>query len=422
MFRVLAILIVLTQSACAWDSHAFWEARQKGEYGKAWVIFRTALAEGDESSFAFSPDQVATFFTAHRLSREYAGKVKAAPDEPGVEEINLVEAVPAIVEAAKTRRVVILNEEHGNSQSRCFAFQLASGLHEIGYRVIAAETFSRKISSEGPVKSSDGYYIADPFFGDFVRQAKSLGYTLIPYESQSSDEPGTPPSESINRREREQTNNLLERAIAVYPDEKLFIYVGYSHLSEQPEEIQNQPDGPLVSIRWMANRLAEKTGLDPLTIDQAVLTERGSSKQEHPAYGHLAETARSQKVLTNGQGGFEVLGTYRGQADIQVLHPRSEYSKGRPNWMRMDGYRQEVVIPKAWLAGTFPMVLEARGRGEPLTSVPYDRIVLSSPKDGTVLLLPLGNYEVRASYGDGSAKGFGEIEVRQVSTGALQAR
>ena len=57
-------------------------------------------------------------------------------------------------------------------------------------------------------------------------------------------------------REDAQTANLIEAVLGAAPETKLIVHVGHSHVAELP--VHGTP--------WMAARLKERTGIDPLTI------------------------------------------------------------------------------------------------------------------------------------------------------------
>ena len=394
-------------------SEALFDAVSFGRYGEAWTLLQELLSSGSPEERDFSPSQLATFFTAHALSRALSGKV-GGKSEDYPEGLRTTEAIGFIVEQARERRIVILNEEHDNSQSRAFALELLRALHEEGFTVLAAETFTDGIGEEAYVSCNSGWYTRDPFFADFVREAMRLGFKLVPYESRSLDPPGTLPSDSINRREAEQSEHLFQRTIERYPQEKVFLYVGYSHLSENPVAIRNTPDGREVEVRWMACRLKDLTGIDPLTIDQTTLTERGEPGDEHPAYRELAKSISRPGVLLDAEETPQVVGPYRGQADIQVVHPRSMYLRGRADWMRMGGYRKEVPVLREWVLPDSDTVLEAYLVDEPLDdALAVDRVVVSAESRESDLLLPEGTYLIRRQLPDGSFEDLWRVESPQ---------
>jgi hypothetical protein len=182
-------------------------------------------------------------------------------------------AFTAIRDKARTTSIVIINESHERSEHRGFISEVARELRPLGYDTLAIETLSN--SPPGTPEryqptflrqpglpylvDQDGFYLSEAGFGRLGRAAKRLGYHLIGYEP---NEDGPPRQlsreEQIAVREEGQARNLAS-FLTDHPASKLLIHVGYSHAAEVP-----QADG----VIWMAARLKQKTGIDPLTIDQ----------------------------------------------------------------------------------------------------------------------------------------------------------
>lgn len=282
-----------------------------------------------------------------------------------------------IATRARNTSIVIISESHERSEHRGFIAQVASRLRPLGYDTLAIETLSN--SPPGAEKyappfvkqpdlpyltDEDGYYLAEAGFGRLGRQAKALGYRLVPYEF--TDYENVPPNASqaqqIAMREEGQAKNL-EDFLRKNPKAKLLVHVGYSHAAEVP-----RPDGSI----WMAARLKEKTGIDPLTISQTRC--RGSGA-----------TARFAALPAD-----ESPGTF----DLLVDHLAPRFVQGRPEWRRLAGDKI-ISIPKALRPTSGWRIIEARRVGEPISSVPMDRVAIR-PGENIALMLPPGRYQLRA--------------------------
>ncbi|MDG5488782.1 hypothetical protein NYR55_09145 [Sphingomonas sp. BGYR3] len=285
-------------------------------------------------------------------------------------------ALDAIAERARNTSIVIINESHERSEHRGFSAEVAARLRPLGYTVLAMEALDNSgvaapLRHRAPFlrepalpyfSNEDGFYLGESGFGRFGRIAKRLGYRLLPYEA------GSPPSarpmtreQSIAFREAEQARTLAA-FIAVNPSVKLLVHVGYSHAGEVP-----MPDGTV----WMAARLKQQTGIDPLTISQT--TCRGGGDATRLAVLPADEPA--------------------GRFDLVVDHPTARFERGRPVWRRDLG-DQWVDVP-AMRPFTGWRVIEARLAGEPVTAVPMDTVAVR-PGEDVALLLPPGRYTLRA--------------------------
>ncbi len=368
-----------------------------------------------------SPTAMASQMLASALSRvgDYEGaiaefrkgdaKVGTVPrnDAPTAKEViagyEILPAIEAIVKEAKDRQVVILNEAHHISRHRAFAQILAARLREIGFEFLACETFSHQIEAlakRGHVVVSDGTYTREPLFADFVRQSLKLGFIPVAYETDGRrTKPGASSAESINQRETDQAENLVERIFKQNPKARVFIYVGYSHLLKK-ERPRNGAE-PGQTVQWMAGRLKAKTGIDPLTIDQVAMTDPAASS---PHAAVIAEVFAAKEMKTSAmvlrhlkEPRYLVLGSYQGDADIQVFHRNTRMVDGRPDWLAMEAYRRPHEIPADLLAGSGRRLIKAHFEGEDDTVIAVDQIVVSGKeKSPPVLMLPVGTFRFSA--------------------------
>lgn len=279
---------------------------------------------------------------------------------------------------ARSTLIVIVNESHERSEHRGFIAELAARLRPLGYDTLAIETLSNnppgtpekylptflKQPDLPYFEDGDGYYLSEAGFGRLGRKAKALGYRLLPYEPNGDQpSPDMTQDQRIAIREEGQARNLAAY-LHDHPGAKLLIHVGYSHAAEVP-----RADG----ARWMATRLKEKTGIDPLTISQT--TCRGGGK-----------TVRLSALPAD-----QPIGTF----DLIVDHPGAHFEGGRPEWRKRAGDRV-VRIPKELYPAAGWRVIEARPIGETIASVPMDRVAIRRGED-IALMLPPGRYHLRVT-------------------------
>jgi hypothetical protein len=317
------------------------------------------------------------------------------------------DAIASIVEMARSRQIVILNEAHHVSRHRAFALKLAEALREIGFSYLACETFNdftEETKSRGYPTVDTGSYTREPLFADFVRRSLAIGYTPIAYEYRPPTNSSVlDAGDAISIREQAQAENLMRRIFTINPKAKVLIYVGYSHLRKEPNRTSLATKKEL---RWMASRLKTLSGLDPLTVDQTSLTDppSGSAPANYldaaialnPAQTGKPFVLRSKKTPNK----FRVAGQYAGDVDMQVLHSTTRTIHGRPDWLVMDGYRQVLPIPEdVWpikgrrLVQAFVL---AEHLSAPHKAIPLDQVVVTADDRGrTTLLVPKGEVVVR---------------------------
>lgn len=343
---------------------------KKGFVYQQWVEART-LMNGEPAEPMVEPSD-------DPKAKADARRVAAAEPRDAIREI--------VARAARTR-VVILNENHGLPQNRAFALRVARALRPLGYSVLAAETFTNRdpaamtrLAKTGYPTLSTGYYSHDPVFGDFVRQALALGYRPLSYEHISDGQTANR-AEGIARREEGQANNLA-RALAADPKARFFVYVGYSHVTEQPI------DGPDDSkAAWMATRLKAKTGIDPLTIDQTTLG--GRTRYVARIKESLAGRIGAQSIALFEGDRPLVIGNYAGAVDMQVAHPAAKMVKGRPDWLAVMN-RGAMAVPAGFLPQKGERLVQAFIATESDDAVPVDQVLVRAGEEPPVLMVPAG--------------------------------
>ena len=319
-------------------------------------------------------------------------------------------AVDEIVRAAKNKQIVILNENHSASQNRAFATLLVRALKKEGFTYFAAETFAppavlADTQKRGYPDRKTGYYTLDPVFGDLVRQAQNSGYKLVAYETEDEKRP---PDfvDATNARETAQAHNLIERIFKNDPKARVFIYVGFSHASEVE---QKEPDGR--AIAWMATRLKRETGIDPLTIEQSQLFEPSDAKEDAANANPVAQFRMTQPtVLRRANGTYWRTGTGAGTMDMQVFHPFVREKQGRPDWLKMNGYRKPFSMDAALVPKTGRVLIQAFASNETSdAALPVDQILLTANKPVPVLMLPKGKYRLVVQDEGGVSRPVGRV-------------
>jgi len=302
------------------------------------------------------------------------------------------EAIRAIVERARDRRVVIVNEAHDSPRDRAFVLQLAEALRPLGFTHYAAETFTNFrpettaeelawLESAGYPRRSTGTYTVDPMFGYLVRRAMALGYRPIAYEARSRpEEASLSRDEQIALREQGQAENLALAIAEAGPEAKFLIHVGLGHAAERP---------PTGEAEWMAARLARLAALDPLTIDQTEVSENAFRPLGRALHAALAARIDDGPVVFMKGGAPLATGRLGLATDLQVVHPVVTVEDGRPDWLRETG-RVAVPIPAELVPATGRRLVQAFVAGEAEDAVPLDQALVTAGSEPPVLYVPEG--------------------------------
>lgn len=328
----------------------------------------------------------------------------------------MLDALDAIETVADSRQVIMINEEHLTPIHRAVTSQLLSRLYKKGFRYFAAETVEEKdseLNRRGFPTQSTGFYTADPVYADVVRTALNLGYKVVPYESIDMNCQATAdnPDLCTDKRERGQAQNLYDRILKSDPQAKILVHVGRGHNSEMPVS---------KNFNFMGYYFKQITGIDPFTIDQLPFSERRDPADEYPLYRFLTKNNLLHKpiVFQLPDGSFYNKSAFG--RDAVIFHPRINYENGRATFLKMNGLRKarKIDLKKLKLSavknsfgGSEPVLIQAFYKQESADAVPIDQIILYPNKEISVLMLPAGEFRIRAMSKDGNI--IGQYEEKQ---------
>jgi hypothetical protein len=305
----------------------------------------------------------------------------AADDIDRISSAVAEDAIKAIVDEARQRRVVFLNEAHHVPMHRAFAMTLAAELRKIGYDYLACEAFawgdgSVPFGPHGEIVEGTGYYIKDPVFAQFVSTAVADKWKLVSYEFDG---------ETYDDRERGQAQNLVDRIFSRDKNARVFIYVGYGHENKFTARARS---------RSMAAYLGEMTGLDMLHVQQTSFFAHSDRADENEHYQDLLDRfpARGPFVLRSPDGSHPVLLGMQGIVDMQVIFPRYGHIGGRPEWLVTLLGREPRAIPPELLPAHGRRLVKAFARGGAPDAVPADVVMVHAGQPVPALMLPKGEY------------------------------
>lgn len=379
------------------------QAREAGNVLTELQALQTLLAESEQDARARSVigqtlasvmAEAGDYAGAHRVF-DLAEPIPLVDSQSPPDPHAPVDAFEAIAEAAGSAQVILINEAHHVPQHRAFTLQLLAVLRQKGFTHFAAETLflDPRLAERGYPTRKTGWYTNEPLYGDLVRTALRQGYRVVHYE------PEPAPGHTLPMRERGQAANLAERIFKENPQARVLVHLGYSHNDERTSE----------AIRWMATYFTELTGIDPLTVNQYVMTERSTPEREEPVYRWATERGLVPRPVVFRNDAGELWSGMEGN-DLMVFHPRSTYEHGRPTWLRMGGLRSPHRLPED-VCGPAPRCLvQARFAEEGEDAIPVDQIVAEAGSPVPALLLPPGAFVVRVE--DAQGRRIGERALR----------
>ncbi len=345
------------------------------------------------------PDVVGTFrqyagvtysFAGDYLSAEliYPAETKVSP--PGeLGYTSLVPALEPIIQASHGRRAVLLNESHGRAETRAANFLLIRRLIDEGFTHLAFEGVSTvtagngcdepadggtELARRGHVVEDDGYYTDEPIFAETIRYALARGVTVIGYDTTDS-------GASMESREEHQATQLA-CVLAADPSARLIVVGGFAHISERAD---NRIHGGM-----MGRRLADKAGIDPLTVESTILLKFALTRRPE------AESGSDQIFMLQRPDGetFAV----DGYDFTLVIRPIG--SRGRRNAALELGGHRSAVFPADVTCTQPPCLFEAVLTGATESATPLDRCLTRSAGVACPLFVPSVPYTVRVREGE----------------------
>ncbi|MGH1338765.1 MAG: hypothetical protein ACRBFS_21805 [Aureispira sp.] len=332
------------------------------------------------------------FVLAHEALKKKKTKVSA--------DFSMYQAVDALIEIekrAKEHSIVIINEAHYSAQNRLFTSQLLERLYAQGYQTVFLEGLHDEDKNSLKKRTypliSAGTYFREAQYGNLFRRAVAKGYAVLPYDQQE-DTAEADPLKRWYSREEGQADCIL-RYLKVHPSAKIIIHCGYGHLNETIHE--GDIIGNLGAI------IKQKSGINPLTINQEEWLETHSNKTANP-YRLLIEEQRikSISVFKNREG--ELFSTNPTGYDMNVYFPPTTYVIGRPMWLFTLSEKRGVAVPYHQINATFPYLLFAYKEGDDSEATPVDVLEIKSSMDRKILALEKGRYQLLVKSLDGQVQ------------------
>lgn len=302
------------------------------------------------------------------------------------------DAVARLTAAVRDRRLVLINESHHRPHSRLLTLALLPALYEAGFRYLAVEALAEAdaegLNARGYPETQSSGYVREPVFGELLRRALQLGYTVVPYEAVGARSPV--------ERETRQFEQLKARTFDRDPAARVLVHAGYAHVYEDT--------GMLFDARPLA-LLLDDAGFAPYTVDQT-LAHADPLGRVHPRYREwLGQCGRPPCLLTRNDGSPLDLPKRRTDAVVLGADPGPGE---RGDWLALGGLRIAVPYPIEELCGAQrPCLVEARLSHESAAAIPVDRCVLRQPggTDCPVLWLhPDVEHTVSARDPDGTVR------------------
>ena len=322
------------------------------------------------------------FFDKTRFDKNYENVIA----------IPLSEVMDSII---ANNRVIMLNEMHFNPHNRAFVISWLEKCYQNGYRYFAAETLFAKDSLVNKRRTvllgETGFYCDEPVFGDLLRTALNIGYTLVPYEGDGF---------GIDR-EVNQAKNLVKNILDKDPEAKFLLLGGMGHITDRK------------GWSMMGGFFKEQSGIDPFTMDCAMFFSEQYESMDSlrtvyfdridamPVHEPVIIYDTVKHIYTNLSG-----------MDATCCLPRTRFIEDNiPDWKMYNGkvlykINRRFIKKYGFHEGCVSAFLKSEGE----QCVPVDQYMYSAEETEFKLALYKGEYLLR--FDDGNSYKYKVINVK----------
>jgi hypothetical protein len=294
---------------------------------------------------------------------------------PNIKVVQMSEIIDSLI---SQNQVTMISEIHNQPVFRAIAYSFLEICYKNGYRYFAVEALKRTDGTlnkrKYPLLYETGFYTDEPVFGDLLRQAMNMGYTLVPYDTFPA------PSSTINR-DQGQALNMINKTIAKDSIAKILVLGGMGHIFDKK------------GFNTMGYYFKEYSNIDPLTIDFIYFRPRFNKEDEGEAERYFLDIADNLEepvfLYDTIRNQFRGIGT-----DFIGVIPRTIFlANDIPSWKIFNGkviYRIDTSFLQKHNIKKSLVRAFLKKEGE--KSVPIDQIEIQDTNNEIALVLYKGKY------------------------------
>ncbi len=294
-----------------------------------------------------------------------------------------------ILKKAATKNIVCINDGRLKPQTRVFTKSLLKEMYDLGFHHLAVGDLvpsAQKINARGYPATTDGKYIKEPAFGEMIREAIKIGYTIFPYAPTTSE---IKKAKKILKRDKSlaKDKNALSisanhwcramniiRQINRNNGIKVLVYTSKNGIREQPFNHKKY-------LAYWLRKLGK--GADPLTIDQVEMLEDCG----HQSPFVNAANVNQATVFSKSDISFTDSKDKNKPFDIQVFLPKTKYKDKRPQWVNIDDQKRKKTINLDKYGFSYPCLLLVYNKNEDFEeAVPVDAIEITAQQHAPIMI------------------------------------
>lgn len=327
------------------------------------------------------------------FSKEVTGNDTTPINFEAYKKIKISQDFELFKKATEHTKIVMINEAHHQPQHRVFTYNCLEELYRQGFRYLLLEALSNSdslINKRGyPEIGKSGTYTKEPLYGQLIRKAINLGFKIVAYDYGSQGCVYNPeqPFYCANKRELYASKNI-QKILNQDSTAKIIIHCGYDHVNERTND------------DWI--KLAEFikiiSSVDPVTVNQTFIRERGNGKSECHEYKYITSNNRFDKIsfVVDSSNQFYSPSSRQNYSDIYLITPPFTINKyNRPSYLdQLNDVSKYIFIPskisKKILDGYLAQVF---GKAE-VNGVPFDQFIINNANSSYAVYLPKGKYSI----------------------------
>jgi hypothetical protein len=277
-------------------------------------------------------------------------------------------------------QVVFINEAHHLPGTRMATILMLKKMYEKGFRYLACEGLAQDstLNLNRRAEYTDFSY-PEVLYGEMIRQALSLGYTIVAYDGSCKGYADSTADVDQNCREKLQAQTLYDKVLKEHPNAKMIVHAGYSHINKHGGSGWNP----------MGKYFVDITGITPYGINQISMTAEDSASLENfYRSNHLPKD--TPVFLAKGDSMLTLWGKDNPYYDAELFLSR-ELLVNKSHLMKCLPKRKAVDVSKLCSNFKQPFVIEALLKSEGEKAVAFDALEINGANK-PVLYLENGTY------------------------------
>jgi hypothetical protein len=347
----------------------------------------------DKSLYYQAMMTFASFCGNHPASLQYEAKAfpsgKRADNNPFNPPPRVADAKEYILNTYKNDPVLLLNEAHSRGQHRAFMRRMLPELYQAGFRYLAVETLDYKdslLEKRGYPTQKSGYYLREPAFGQLIRDAQNIGFSLVAYEDTTTFyRENVTYMQKQNMREKIQADNIA-KIFEKDKTAKIIVWAGHGHIHKQSD------------TEWikMGEHLCKMLRRDIPAIECTVMKEGYDKKGENGIYQYVMDSIHRQSPFVLLQADTPwVTPKLKNKVTLNVFFPRTNYDLSYPDWMREDDhtfYQIDLKNTHDLQHKLFQVYKASEWQASKTEAIPILQFPIANPSSSLRLYLKKGKY------------------------------